>query len=290
VHRPIRSGTIYNFEVAQKMLRTFIGQVTDGVRWGHFVVGIPGSATAVEQRSVRDAAHDAGGRRIDLVDEGLAAGLGAGLAFDDERAHLVIDIGGGTTNIAIVASGGVVSSMSLTAAGNAMDESIRDYVRSNYCLQIGEYTAEALKREIGALNDEDLPLAERKLQLVGKQLSDGTPCAVQIMAEEVREALEPAINEIVVGVKRLIEDAQPEAVADIYYSGMILTGGGALLKGLKHRLQSELKLRAIVAEDPISTVVRGAGILLDAPEQLHRCAIRTNLPVWQGAEELVVSW
>ena len=290
VHRPIRSGTIFNFEVAEKMLRTFIGQVTDGVRWGHFVVGIPGSATAVEQRSVRDAARDAGGRRIDLVDEGLAAGLGAGLALDDERAHLVIDIGGGTTNVAIVASGGVVSSMSLTAAGNAMDESIRDYVRSNYCLQIGEYTAEALKREIGALNDEDLPLAERKLQLVGKQLSDGTPCAVQIMAEEVREALEPAINEIVVGVKRLIEDAQPEAVADIYYSGMILTGGGALLKGLKHRLQSELKLRAIVAEDPISTVVRGAGILLDAPEQLHRCAIRTNLPVWQGAEELVVSW
>jgi rod shape-determining protein MreB len=290
VHRPIRSGTIFNFEVAQKMLRTFIGTVNDGLRWGHFVVGIPGSATAVEQRSVRDAAHDAGGRRIDLVDEGLAAGLGAGLAIDDERAHLVIDIGGGTTNIAIVASGGVVSSMSLTAAGNAMDESIRDYVRSNHCLQIGEYTAEALKRELGALNDEEIPVDERKLQLVGKQLSDGTPCAVQIMAEEVREALEPVINEIVTGVKRLIEEAQPEAVADIYYSGMILTGGGALLKGLKRRLQNELNLRAVVANDPMSTVVRGAGILLDAPGHLHRCAIRTNQPVWQGAEELVVSW
>ena len=290
VHRPIRSGTIFNFEVAEKMLRTFIGQVNDGLRWGHFVVGIPGSATAVEQRSVRDAARDAGGRRVDLVDEGLAAGLGAGLALDDERAHLVIDIGGGTTNVAIVASGGVVSSMSLTAAGNAMDESIRDYVRSNYCLQIGEYTAEGLKRELGALNDEEIPVDERKLQLVGKQLSDGTPCAVEIMAEEVREALEPVINEIVTGVRRVIEEAQPEAVADIYYSGMILTGGGALLKGLKRRLQSELKLRAVVADDPISTVVRGAGILLDAPEQLHRCAIRTNQPVWQGAEELVVSW
>ena len=290
VHRPIRSGTIFNFEVAQKMLRTFIGQVNDGVRWGHFVVGIPGSATAVEQRSVRDAAHDAGGRRIDLVDEGLAAGLGAGLTFDDERAHLVIDIGGGTTNIAIVASGGVVSSMSLSAAGNAMDESIRDYVRANHCLQIGEYTAEALKRDLGALNDEDVPADERKLQLVGKQLSDGFACAVQIRAEEVRQALEPVINEIVSGVRRVIEEAQPEAVADIYYSGMILTGGGSLLKGLKHRLQSELQLRAMMAEDPISTVVRGAGILLDAPEQLHRYAIRTNLPVWQEAEELVVSW
>ena len=289
VHRPIRSGTIFNFEVAQKMLRTFIGKVNDGLRWGHYVVGIPGSATAVEQRSVRDAAHDAGGRRIDLVDEGLAAGLGAGLSIDDERAHLVIDIGGGTTNIAIVASGGVVYSMSLTAAGNAMDESIRDYVRSNYCLQIGEYTAEALKRELGAIN-ENIEADERKLQVVGKQLSDGFACAVQITAEEVREALEPVINEIVAGVGRVMEEAQPEAIADIYYSGMILTGGGSLLKGLKQRLQSELKLRAIMPEDPISTVVRGAGILLDAPDHLHRCAIRTNLPVWHEAEELVVSW
>jgi rod shape-determining protein MreB len=288
VHRPIHSGTIYNFEVTRKMLRTFIGNVTDGVRFGHFVVGIPGSATAVEQRSVRDAAHDAGGRRTDLIDEGLAAGLGAGLTFEDERAHLVVDIGGGTTNIAIVASGGVVTSTSLTAAGNAMDESIRDYVRSNYCLQIGEYTAEALKRELGALSDQATD--ERKIQLVGKQLSDGFACAVQITPEEVREALEPVINEIVTGIRRVIEDAQPEAVADIYYSGMILTGGGSLLKGLKSRLQSELKLRATMPEDPISTVVMGAGILLDQPEHLRRCAIRPNLPVWQEAEELVVSW
>lgn len=125
VHRPIRTGTIFNFEVTQKMMRSFLGSVTDGYRRGHFVVGIPGSATAVEQRSVRDAAHDAGGSKIDLVDEGLAAGLGAGLSFDDERAHLVVDVGGGTTNIAIIASGGVVNSTSLPAAGNAMDESIR---------------------------------------------------------------------------------------------------------------------------------------------------------------------
>lgn len=290
VHRPIRCGTIFNFEVAQKMLRTFIRQVDDGIRWGHFVVGIPGSATAVEQRSVRDAAHDAGGRRIDLIDEGLAAGIGAGLSFDDERAHLVVDIGGGTTNIAIVASGGVVSSTSLTAAGNAMDESIRDYVRANYCLQIGEYTAEALKRELGALGDDDIPADERKVQLVGKQLSDGFACAAQITAAELREALEPVINEIVTGIRRVIEDAQPEAVADIYYSGMIVTGGGSLLKGLKNRLQNELKLRVTMTEDPMSTVVRGAGILLGEPDQLHRSAIRQNLPVWQEAEELVVSW
>jgi rod shape-determining protein MreB len=289
VHRPIRSGTIHNFEVTQKMLRSFIGSVSDGFKRGHFVVGIPGSATAVEQRSVRDAVHDAGGTRIDLIDEGLAAGIGAGLAFDDERAHLVVDIGGGTTNIAIVASGGVVSSMSLTAAGNAMDESIRDYVRSNYCLQIGENTAETLKKEMGVLG-EAIPVDDRKVKIVGKQLSDGSACAVHVTAEEVREALEPVIGDIVTGVRRLIEDAQPEAVADIYYSGLILTGGGSLLKGIKDRLQTELKLRATMPDDPITTVVIGAGKLLADPLQLHRCAIRPNLPVWQESEELVVSW
>jgi rod shape-determining protein MreB len=290
VHRPIRAGTINNFEVTQKMLRSFIGSVSDGFRRAHFVVGIPGSATAVEQRSVRDAARDAGGSRIDLVDEGLAAGLGAGICMDDERAHLVVDIGGGTTNIAIIASGGVVSSVSLPAAGNAMDDSIRDYVRLNYCLQIGEYTAEALKKELGALSDKEVRSDERKVQIVGKQLSDGSACAVYITAEEVREALEPVLADIVTGIRRVIEEAQPEAVADIYYSGMILTGGGSLLKGIKERLQTALNLRATMPENPITTVVMGAGMLLSEPHHLYRCAIRQNLPVWQEAEELVVSW
>jgi rod shape-determining protein MreB len=289
VHRPIRSGTIHNFEVTQKMLRSFIGSVSDGFKRGHFVVGIPGSSTAVEQRSVRDAVHHAGGTRIDLIDEGLAAGIGAGLAFEDERAHLVVDIGGGTTNIAIVASGGVVSSVSLTAAGNAMDESIRDYVRSNYCLQIGENTAETLKKEMGVLG-EAIPVDDRKVKIVGKQLSDGAACAVHVTAEEVKEALEPVIGEIVTGVRRVMEDAQPEAVADIYYSGLILTGGGSLLKGIKDRLQTELKLRATMPDDPITTVAIGAGRLLADPQHLHRCANSPNLPVWQESEELVVSW
>jgi rod shape-determining protein MreB and related proteins len=128
------------------------------------------------------------------------------------------------------------------------------------------------------------------VQLVGKQLNDGLACAVHITADEVRDALEPTIAEIVTGIRRVIEDAQPEAVADIYYSGMILTGGGSMLKGLKDRLQSDLQLRATMPENPITTVVLGAGILLDQPEKLYRCAIRPNLPVWQEAEELVVSW
>jgi len=290
VHRPIRGGTIFNFEVTQKMLRTFISSVTDGYRRGHFVVGVPGSATNVEQRSVRDAAKDAGGSRIDLVDEGLAAGLGAGVSFDDERAHLVVDIGGGTSNIAIIASGGVVSSVSLAAAGNAMDESIRDYIRSNYFLHIGEYTAETIKKDLGTLVSDDLPQDERRLEVVGKHLTDGTACAVQVSTNDVRLALEPILAEIVTGVKRVIEDAQPEAVADVYYSGVIVSGGGSLLKGLKERLQQELGLRVTMPEDPMTTVVMGAGALMAQPEMLYRCAIRQNLPVWQSSEELVATW
>jgi len=290
VHRPIRGGTIFNFEVTQKMLRTFISRVTDGYRRGHFVVGVPGSATNVEQRSVRDAARDAGGSRVDLVDEGLAAGLGAGVSFDDERAHLVVDIGGGTTNIAIISSGGVVSSVSLTAAGNAMDESIRDYIRSNYFLHIGEYTAETVKKELGTLVSDDSSQDERRLEVVGKHLTDGTACAVQVSTNDVRLALEPILAEIVTGVRRVIEDAQPEAVADIYYSGVILSGGGSLLKGLKERLQQELGLRVTMPEDPMTTVVVGVGALIAQPDRLYRCAIRQNLPVWQSSEELVVTW
>jgi rod shape-determining protein MreB len=288
VHRPIRSGTIFNFEVTQKMLHAFLNSVTDGYRRGHFVVGTPGSATTVEQRSVRAAAHAAGARRVDLVDEGLAAGLGAGLSFENERAHLVVDIGGGTTNIAIIASGGVVASTSLPAAGNAMDESIRDFIRSRHCLHLGEYSAEAIKRDLGAVTDKEA--SDNELEVVGKHLLDGSACAVKLKAEEIREALEPVLAEIVAGVRRIIEDAQPEAVADIYYSGLILTGGGSLLKGMGERLQTELKLHVSAPDDPITTVVRGAGVLLSNPEKLHRCSIRRDLPVWQASEELVVSW
>jgi rod shape-determining protein MreB len=272
------------------MLRSFVREVTDNYRRGHFVVGIPGSATAVEQRSIRDAAREAGGSRIDLLDEGLAAGLGAGLDFDDERAHLIVDVGGGTTNIAIVASGGVVYSMSLPSAGNAMDEAIRDYIRSKYCLHIGEYSAEAIKKDMGALDGDGKFDKERSMEAVGKHLLDGSPCAVKITAEEVREALEPILADIVAGIRRVIEEAQPEAVADIYYSGIILTGGGALLKGMAERLQTELKLRVNMPDDPITTVALGAGKLLAAPDRLHRCSIRQDLPVWQASEELVVSW
>jgi rod shape-determining protein MreB len=290
VHQPIRSGTIFNFDVTQKMLRAFLARVTDGYRRGHYVVGVPGSATTVEQRSVRDAVREAGGSRVDLIDEGLAAGLGAGLTFEDERAHLVVDIGGGTTNIAIIASGGVVTSMSFPAAGNAMDESIRDYIRSKYCVHIGGFSAEELKKTLGALVPENTAGADHSREVVGKHLIDGSPQAVQVSAQEVREAIEPVLSEIIGGIRKVIEEAQPEAVADISYTGVILTGGGSLLKGTSERIQSELNLGVNIPDDPITTVVVGAGTLLAVPEKLNHAALREDLPVWEDSEELVVSW
>jgi rod shape-determining protein MreB len=290
VHRPIRGGTIDNFEVTQKLLRAFI-QRAHGVhpRRSHLVVGIPGAATPVERRAVRDAARDARAGRVDLIDEGLAAAFGAGLDVDDEHAHLIVDIGGGTTNIAIIASGGIISSASLLAAGNAMDEAVRDYVRVRHGIQIGERTSERLKIELGAASDGG-DLESAQMEIVGKQLANGAALPVEIGSDEVRIALEPVLAQISAAVRRMIEDAKPEVTADIYYSGVVLTGGGALLKGMSERLQRDLSLHVATPDDPLSAVALGAGLLLGEPEKLQRAAIRQDAPVWEEAEKLVVNW
>ncbi|HEX8143867.1 MAG TPA: rod shape-determining protein [Pyrinomonadaceae bacterium] len=293
VHRPIRGGTIEDFEVTEKMLGAFINRVHDGhQKRSHLVIGVPGSATTLEQRSVRDAARDAKASRVDLVDEGLAAAIGAGLDFDEERAHLIVDIGGGTTNIAIIASAAVVSSVSLHAAGNNMDEAIRDYVRGKYTMQLGERTAEEVKKELGTARAPrpEGPSEERFMEVVGKDLADGSAKAVEIGSLEVCEALEPVIAEIVAGVRRVIEESQPDVTADIYHTGIILTGGGALLDGIAERLQHELRLHTAVADEPLACVALGAGRLLAHPDKLQRVSIRHDAPAWQTSEELIVNW
>ena len=293
VYRPIRNGTIDNFEVAEKMLAAFINRVHGGHhKRSHLVIGVPGSSTALEQRSVRDAARIAKATRVDLVDEGLAAALGAGLSFEDESAHLVVDIGGGTTNAAIIASGAVVSSVSLPKAGNAMDEAIHDYVRAKYSMLIGERTAEEVKVELGTANvpESGEQVEERRLEVVGKDLVDGSAKAVEISSNEVREAIEPVIAEIIEGVRRVIESAQPDVTADIYRTGIILTGGGALMNGMAERLQKELRLHAVTADEPLKAVALGAGRLLAEPERLQRVTIPTDAPNWQMSEELIVNW
>src|ERR1044071_5825020 len=255
VHRPIKRGAIDSFEISQLFLRTLISRVQhhDHPKRSRLVIGVPGSSTPLEKRSVKDAARDAKAGRVDLIDEGLAAALGAGLDFDNEQARLVVDIGGGTTNIAILASGGVINSVSITAAGNAMDEAIRDYLRLRYAVAFGERTIERVKCELGSasLNGESFG---DEMEIVGKQLANGAALPVTINAHEVRQALEPVLSEIISAVRRVIEDATPEVTADIYYSGLILTGGGALLHGLRERLENDLRLKVTVPANPLTTV------------------------------------
>ena len=289
IHRPIRGGAIDNFEVAQKMLKAFLGRVRDGHRRSHLVIGVPGSSTTIEQRSIREAVRDVRAGRVDLIDEGLAAALGAGLALDDEHARLVVDIGGGTTNIAIVASGGIISSLSLSVAGNAMDEAIREYMRVSHSIQIGECMAERIKRELGGAGARVSTEASR-MEVVGKDVSNGGARALEIEASEVRTALEPVLAEIIRGIRRVIEEAHPEVTADLYYYGVILTGGGALLTGMADRLRDELQLHVVLAEDPLLSVALGAGRLLEEPEKLERAAIRRDIRVWEASPELVVNW
>src|SRR5438094_1821263 len=209
VHRPIRRGAIDNFEVSQQFLCALISRVQhqDHPKRSHLVIGVPGSSTPLERRSVKDAARDAKAGRVDLIDEGLAAALGAGLDLEDEQARLVVDIGGGTTNVAILASGGVISSVSLPAAGNAMDEAIRDYLRLRYAIQVGERTAERVKRELGVAHDTKFgERVEKKMEIVGKQLANGTALPITISSWEVRGALEPVVSEIISAVRRVSED------------------------------------------------------------------------------------
>jgi rod shape-determining protein MreB len=240
---------------------------------------------------VKDAALDAKAGRVDLIDEGLAAAVGAGLDFDNEQARLIVDIGGGTTNIAILASGGVVNSVSIFAAGNAMDESIRDYLRLRYAVQFGERTIERVKRELGSASaDQWDPHLDEELEIVGKQLGNGAALPVSISAREVRNAVQPVVAEIISAVRRVIEDASPEVTADIYYNGVILTGGGALLHGMCPRMQGELNLNVTVPEDPLTTVALGAGRLLSDPERLQRASLRLDAPAWESADKLIVNW
>jgi rod shape-determining protein MreB len=292
VHRPIRRGAIDEFDVSQKFLRAVISHVQhhDHPKRSHLVIGVPGSSTPLERRSVKDAARDAKAGRVDLIDEGLAAALGAGLDLEDEQARLVVDIGGGTTNIAILASGGVINSVSLPAAGNAMDEAIRDYLRVRYAVQVGERTAERIKKELGLAWGIKNGDGEKETEIVGKQLANGAALPISVNSSEIRGALEPVLSEIVSAVRRVIEDAQPEVTADIYYSGITLTGGGSLLTGITERLQNDLNLRITRVEEPLTTVAVGAGQLLNDPEKLQRASLRLDVPAWQTAERLVVNW
>lgn len=285
---PVRGGTITNFDAVQKMLTAFIKRAQGNQHHrSHLIIGVPSSSTLLEQRAVRDAGRDVKAKRVDLVNEGLAAAFGVGCDLHDGCAHLIVDIGGGTTNIAIISGGAIVSSKSLRAAGIAMDEAIRDYVRERYDIQLGDQTAERVKREL--LSIDGNTKETRRVEVIGKNLMDGLAKSVELTSDKARKAIEPVVAEIVAGVRRIIEESKPDATSDIYQTGLILTGGGALLDGIAERLQKELRLHIVIADDPLATVALGAGKLLTDAEKLSRVAIRDDIPAWQVSEELVIN-
>lgn len=261
--RPLRDGVISEFEITQAMLGYFIykahQQSIVPMPRPRVVIGIPSGATEVEKRAVYDAAMAAGARETFLIEEPRAAALGAGLPVSEIHGSMVVDIGGGTTEVAIISMGGLVVSRSLRVAGDELDQDIITYIRNKYNLFIGERMAESVKIQIGSAYP--LP-TERTMAVRGRNLVTGLPESLEISSVEIREAIAGSIQVIVDTIKDSIDEAPPEIVADLIDSGVCLAGGGAQLHGLPDRLSDELRLRVWVAEDPMTCVARGAGIVL----------------------------
>ncbi len=269
--RPLRDGVISEFEITEAMLKYFIDKVHDQgfvpFPRPRVVIGIPSGVTEVEKRAVYDAALSAGAREVHLIEEPMAAAIGAGLPVAESRGSMVVDIGGGTTEVAVFAMGGIVISRSMRVAGDEMDEDIMAYARGKYNLLIGERMAERVKLRIGSAYplDEELTMAVR-----GRNLITGLPQEVDISSIEVREALSSSVNIIVDTVKDALDETPPELVADLMEIGVCLAGGGAQLRGLASRLSDEIKINVWVAEDAMTCVARGAAKILEDYEALHK--------------------
>ena len=267
--RPLKDGVIANFEVTEKMLQHFIRQAHNGKTWvsPRVVIGIPSEITQVERRAVEDSAHRAKASEVYLVEEAVAAAIGAGLPITEPGGNMVVDIGGGTTDVAVISLSGIVYSSSLRVAGNAMDEAIIQYIKRKYNLLIGERTAESIKIELGSAYPLDEQLSR---EVRGRNLIEGIPKTITVTDEEIRDALADSVAAIVDAVRVALEKTPPELSADIYERGMVLTGGGALIKNFDKRIMIETGLPVSVADDPLSCVVLGAGKMLSDFELLKR--------------------
>jgi rod shape-determining protein MreB and related proteins len=267
--RPMRDGVIANFEVTEKMLQHFIRKAHNGRSWvsPRVVIGIPSEITQVERRAVEDSAYRAKASEVYLVEEAVAAAIGAGLPITEPHGNIVVDIGGGTTDIAVISLGGIVYSRAVRTAGDAMDEALTDFVKRKYNLLIGERTAEEIKIQLGSA----FPFAEPlTMEVRGRNLIEGIPKTITVTDHEVREALDPAVSSIVNAVRVALERTPPELSADIIDRGIVLTGGGALLRNLDKRLMAETGLPVSVADDPLTSVVLGAGKMLSDFSLLKR--------------------
>jgi rod shape-determining protein MreB len=267
--RPLKDGVIADFQVTEKMLQHFISRVHKNsfIRPSpRVLVCVPCNSTQVERKAIRESALSAGAREVRLIEEPMAAAIGAGLPVEEASGSMVVDIGGGTTEIAILSLNGVVYSDSVRTGGDRFDEAIVSYVRRNYGSLIGDSTAERIKKEVGtAMSGSEL----REIDVRGRNLAEGVPRQFKINSDEVMEALQDSLSIIIQGVKGALEQSPPELASDIAESGIVLTGGGALLRGLDRLLASETGLPVVVAEDPLTCVARGGGKALELMDQYN---------------------
>jgi len=260
--RPMKDGVIADFDVTEKMLRYFINKAGKnvGILSPRVIIGVPSGVTEVEKRAVMDAGLQAGAREVFLIEEPMAAAIGAGLSVEEPTGNLIIDIGGGTTEVAVISLGGIVSSRSLRIAGDEMNEAISHFIKRHYNLMIGERTAEEIKKEIGSAYPDE---AERSMEVRGRDLLTGLPKTICISGYEIQEALAEPISGIIDAVKMTLEKTPPELAADILDRGIIMAGGGSLLRGIERLLAEETGMPVQRADDPLTCVARGTGIALE---------------------------
>ena len=260
--RPMRDGVIADFDVTEQMIRAFIVKIHNrrALVRPRIVIGVPSCITQVEKRAIRDSAEQAGAREVYLMEEPMAAAIGAGLPVQEPSGNMIVDIGGGTTEVAVISLSGIVYSQSIRIAGDEMDEAIIQYLKRKYNLLVGERTSENIKIQIGSAYPFDEP---RKMEIKGRDLVDGIPKTLTITDSDIRESLHDPIYAIVDAVKTALERTPPELAADIAEKGVVMAGGGSLLHGLDTLIALETHLKVRVADDPLSCVVLGAGKVLD---------------------------
>ncbi len=271
--RPMKDGVIADFDITEQMLSHFIKKAHGGRRWvrPRIVIGVPSEITPVEKRAVRDSAEQAGASEVYLVEQAMMAAIGAGLPITEPSGNMIVDIGGGTSDVAVISLAGAVYSRSLKVAGNELDEAIINYLKRRHNLLIGERTAERIKIELGSAYPLKEPL---QTEIKGRDLVEGVPKTLTLTDSEVREALAEQISSIVEAVRQALERTPPELSADIMDKGIVLSGGGALIRNLDQRLREETGLPVVQADDPLCSVVLGTGRVLEDIDLLRKVSLR----------------
>jgi len=277
VSRPLIAGVVSDFEVTEQMLRYFIDRAQERtfslMPRPRVVIGIPADVTEVEKRAVEDAAYNAGAREVFLVEESMAAAIGARLPIQEAAANLIVDIGGGATSVAVISMGGIVASRSLRVAGDKLTSDISQFIREEYNMLIGDATAESIKLGVGSA----YPLEEElTAQIRGRDLLTGLPKEMTLTSEEIRKATHRSIKSIVLAVKNTIEETPPELIADLLNRSVFLAGGGSLMRGLGELISHETKLPVKVVDDPLTSVVRGCGLVLEHLDSLKSVLVGTS--------------